>query len=339
MAKYDVYGMGNALVDMEFLVDDEFLKSMDIKKGLMMLVDEERQNKLLTHLTHGEMKVKRACGGSAANTCIAVGQFGGKSFYSCKVSNDESGKFYLQDLQDSGVDTMANLQNGQGSQSSLPTGKCFVFVTPDTERSMETFLGVTATYSPQEIDEEAIKNSQYLYIEGYLISGKESFAAMKKAKEMAQSHGVKVALTLSDPFMVNNFKKEFLELIGSGVDLIFANEHEALSMTENGNSGDFEKAKECFKELTKNYVITLHDKGAVAWDGNTMHSIAPNKVTAVDSNGAGDMFAGAFLYSITQGKSFAEAGKLASLAASQVVTQYGPRLKKEASLALRDQVF
>ena len=316
--KNDVYGIGNALVDMEFEVEDSFFQSHDIEKGLMTLVDEDRQTRLMSSIDTAV--AKKQCGGSAANTIIGLSQFGGKAYYSCKVASDELGDFYMQNLKDAGVDT--NLTNGN-RQDGL-TGKCLVMITPDADRTMNTFLGITSSFSPSELDPEAIKNSKYIYLEGYLITSPTGKAAMIEAKKIAEENGVKVAITLSDPSIVNFFKADFEEVIGSGVDLLFCNEDEALTYTEADN---LLAARELLKNIAKNFAITLGSNGATIFDGDTFIDIESYKVDAVDTNGAGDMFAGAFLYGITHGHSQAQAGKLASLASSKVVSKFGPRLE------------
>lgn len=318
--QYDVYGIGNALVDMEFKVSDDFFIQQKIEKGLMTLVEEERQVELVEELrkiqTH---EVKRQCGGSAANSIIAVSQFGGKSFYSFKVADDETGAFYLADMKENGVDTKNNIDN-------LPhgtTGKCMVMVTPDAERTMNTFLGITASLGTQQIDEVALKNSQWLYVEGYLVASPTGQEAAVTAVKMAKSSGVKTSLTMSDPNMVKFFKDNLKQIIGEGLDLIFCNEQEALDFTE---TNDLNAAREELKKYAKTFVITLGKNGAVIWDGIMFMDIEPHAVKAIDSNGAGDMYAGAFLYGITNGMHYSGAGALASLASSKVVEQYGPRL-------------
>lgn len=316
--KYDVYGIGNALVDLEVKVTDEFFAKNNIDKGLMTLVEEDRQNHLLNELK--DFDLKKACGGSAANTVIAVSQFGGKSFYSCKVANDEFGHFYLADMKENGVDV--NLK--EDNLASGITGKCMVMVTPDAERTMNTYLGITSTFSETELNEEAIKNSEYLYIEGYLVASPTGQKAAVKAKALAEKYGVKTALTFSDPNMVKFFKDNFYEIIGDGVDLLFCNEAEAMTFTGMDSVKD---ARSALKSYAKNFAITLGGNGATIFDGETFLDIEPYQVEAVDSNGAGDMFAGAFLYGVTNGHTLASSGKLASLAASKVVSQFGPRLE------------
>lgn len=319
--KYDVYGIGNALVDMEFKVEDEFFATNNVEKGLMTLVEEDRQNELLDklHSAHNE-ELKRQCGGSAANTVIAVSQFGGSGFYSCKVANDETGSFYLNDLKENGVETKYTPQTAPTGT----TGKCMVMVTPDAERTMNTFLGITATYSEEELDLEALKQSKWLYIEGYLVASPTGQSAALKAKEFAKENNVKVAYTMSDPNMVKFFKDNVDALLKEPVDLLFCNEAEAMEFS---GKESVEAAREELKKYAKHFAITLGKNGALIWDGNTFIDIEPYKTEAIDSNGAGDMFAGAFLYGITNGMNYAGAGSFASLASSKVVSQFGPRLK------------
>tara|TARA_B100000809_G_scaffold182003_1_gene179747 strand:+ start:333 stop:1325 length:993 start_codon:yes stop_codon:yes gene_type:complete len=316
--KYNVFGIGNALVDIVTEVDDQFLQDHSIEKGLMTLVDEENQTRISNAINMS--KSNKQCGGSAANSIIAVSQFGGSSYYSCKVANDELGNFYKTDLTSNGVDS--NLQ-GHDLESGI-TGKCLVMTSEDASRTMNTFLGITADYSRSEIKESALKGSEYLYIEGYLVTSENGQDAMKYAKKLAEDNGVKTAITFSDPAMVKYFKEPMQMVVGDGVDLLFCNEEEAMLYTDTENISD---AKEGLKKAAKRYVITLGEKGAVIFDGDKYIDIAPNKVEAIDSNGAGDLFAGAFLYGITNGKSYADAGKLASLASSTVVTKFGPRLE------------
>jgi sugar/nucleoside kinase (ribokinase family) len=318
--KFDVYGIGNALVDMEFEVEVDYLKKANIEKGLMTLVDENRQTEIINTL-HG-FQHKRSCGGSAANTMIAVSQFGGKSFYSCKVAGDETGDFYFKDLMDNGVET--NLSTA--SLESGITGKCIVLITPDADRTMNTFLGITSNFSTKELVEEHIKNSTYLYIEGYLVASPTGKDAAVKARKIAEANGVKTALTFSDVNMVNFFADGIKEMIGDGVDMLFSNEAEALAYTK---ASTVAEAAQALKKIAKAFAITLGPKGALIYDGKTEIHVVTMPVTAVDTNGAGDLFAGAMLFGITNGMTYAEAGKLGCLSSSTLVTQFGARLQKE----------
>ena len=319
MKKYHVYGVGNALVDMEFEVEDAFFDQYGIEKGLMTLVDEQRQHELIGHLD--AFDGKKASGGSAANTIIAVSYFGGKAFYSCKVSSDELGDFYLHDLKAAGVESNV----GDNRKDGI-TGKCLVMVTPDAERTMNTFLGITETFSVDELHQDAIAASEFLYIEGYLVTSPTGRHAAIEARKIAEEAGVKTALTFSDPAMVEYFREGLAEMIGEKVDLLFCNEAEAKSWA---GSEDLDQAVASLKQVADTFAITRGNKGALLYDGSQLIEISPHEVKAVDSNGAGDMFAGAFLYGITHGHSFFEAGNIASLASSRVVSQFGPRLSAE----------
>ncbi len=318
MKKYDVTGIGNALVDIEFKVTDQFFQDNGVEKGLMTLVDEERQNHLMRVIHHAE--AKKQAGGSAANSIVAVSQFGGKSFYCFRVANDELGHFYLKDLNESGVDIALE----EDRLESGVTGKCLVMVTEDSERTMNTFLGITQNFSVRDIQDSAIKDSKYLFMEGYLVTSSNGKEAMMHAKRVAEESGTKVALTFSDPAMVKYFKSNFDDIIGASVDLLFANEEEAMLFTGKDN---LVEAREEMKKVAKHFVITQGKNGAMIFDGDTFIDIEPYPTTAIDSNGAGDMFAGAFLYGITNGHSYASSGKLASMASSRIVSQFGPRLK------------
>lgn len=325
--KYDVYGIGNALVDLEFKIDEEFLTEHKVEKGLMTLVDEETQFRLINSMMQAD--TVRKSGGSAANSMIAISQFGGKSFYSCKVANDEFGDFYMKDMREAGVDTNLDKQEREDGV----TGKCLVMITPDADRTMNTFLGATSNFSVKELDENAIKDSQYIYLEGYLTTSPNGVEAMMKAKKIAEDYRVKTSITLSDPSIAKFFKAQFTEVIGASVDLIFCNEEEAKTYTGKDN---LEEARQAMKKDARRFVITQGKNGAMIFDGDTFIDIEAYDVKAIDTNGAGDMYAGAFLYGITNGMSYAEAGKLASLASSRIVSQYGPRLKTpEAHEVLR----
>lgn len=330
MAKYNVYGMGNALVDMEFEVTDDFLKEKNIERGLMTLVEQERQSELLEKLDNHQHK--RACGGSAANTMIALSQLGGHGFYSCKVANDESGDFYYKDLKANELDT-----NMKDAREDGVTGKCMVFITPDAERTMNSYLGISLTLDEQVLDYEAIEQSEYLYIEGYLVTSPSAKEAVKKALDFAREKGIKTALTFSDPSMAKFFGDGLKEMLGEkGVDLLFCNTEEALTFT---NTESLEQAVPELKKWTKSLAITRSEKGALLFDGEREIDVLTQQVEPIDTNGAGDLFAGAFLYALTHGHSFGDAGKLACACSSQLVTQFGPRLKKDQALEIKETIL
>ena len=331
MKKYVAYGIGAALVDTEIKVKDHVLAQMNVEKGLMTLVDEARQRELLGHLEGHLVKANHASGGSAGNSMIATAQFGGPTFMSCKVANDADGDIYIADLEAAGVDHCFKSERDHGT-----TGKCLVLVTPDAERSMNTFLGISETLSTDQLDEEAIAASEYVYLEGYLVTSPTGRAAAVKARELAEAAGVKTALSFSDPGMVEYFRDGMAEIVGKRLDLIFCNEAEALGWAQ---SNDMDVTIERLKQVANTFVITRGSEGALTFDGSELAEIPPHRVNAVDSNGAGDMFAGAFLYAITRGEDFPTAGRFASLAAGKIVANYGPRLQAADYPALRAEFF
>lgn len=318
--KYHVYGIGNALVDKEFEVTDKFLQDNNIEKGMMSLLDEDAHITLLEQLKNTFGLKKRAGGGSAANSIVAISQFGGKTFYACKVASDEQGDFYRQDLEEAGVNTLLKEVQTEGS-----TGKCMVMVTPDAERTMNTFLGITADFSEEELHLEEMKQAEYLYIEGYLVTSDISRAAAIKARQVAAENNIKTAMTFSDPAMVTYFKQGIKEIFAEGVDILFCNEEECMTFTEKDN---LDEAIKALAPQVGKLVITLGKEGAMIVNGHERMKVSSQAVTAVDTNGAGDMFAGAFLYGITNGMTDREAGTLASKAAARIVTTFGARLDK-----------
>lgn len=327
--KYDVYGLGNALVDIECALSVEALAAIGMDKGVMTLLDEAVQDNAIAQLN--SHKTKRSCGGSAANTIIAISQLGGKTFYGCKVADDDYGQFYTQDLVDCGVDT--NLT----SHAPEPgvTGKCLVLVTPDADRTMGTFLGISSQLSETDLNPDAIAESEYTYIEGFLVSGDNSKQAAIKASRLAKAADRKVAMSLSDYNMVKFFRPGLLEMIGDGVDMLFANESEALLMAD---TDDLSTAIEHTKALAKAFAITRGPQGSILFDGEQVLDIDPHPVDAIDTVGAGDMYAGGVLYGLTHGLSWAQAGHLGSLASAQLVTAYGARMATEKLQGVLRQV-
>lgn len=319
--KYDAYVIGNAIVDIVTEVEHDFFEKNQVEKGVMTLVDEQRQIQLMSAIDMN--KSRMSGGGSGGNTVTAVSQFGGKSFYSGLVAKDKLGNFFLEDLKTNGVDTNIKYENCPEGHS----GRCLVMTSSDAQRTLNTFLGVNSFFNPAHLDEAAIRNSSYAYLEGYLVASPKGLEAMKETKKIAEKNKVGVALTFSDPSMVKYFSAQMNEIVGSSVDLLFCNDEEAMIFT---GTDDIDVAREKLKQFAKRFVITLGSNGAIIFDGDTFIKIEPYKVVAVDTNGAGDMFAGAFLYGITHHHSWAEAGKLASLAASKVVAQWGPRLETSA---------
>lgn len=328
MSKIHVYGIGNALVDLEFEVAESILHELAIDKGLMTLIEEDRHHELLDKLSG--IKSNPCGGGSAANTITAAAQLGSNAFYSCKVADDETGRYYIDDLSANGVQT--NL-----SSSPLDTGhtgKCIVLITPDAQRSMNTFLGVTQQISVAELDESALASSRYVYIEGYLVPETNARAAAVKARELAEANNVKTSLTLSDANMVNFFKDGLLEIIGDRMDLVFSNEDEAKLMFDTDDINDCVAG---MKTIARQFAITQGPRGALVFDGEKLYDIQAQKVTAVDTNGAGDIYAGTFLHALTHGLPFDRCAEMAGFAATALIQQMGARLTLEQMQNVRKQ--
>jgi len=228
---------------------------------------------------------------------------------------------------------MAGLHSNVDIQPRSPgtTGTCLVMLTEDADRTMNTYLGITETLSTQELHEAALKNSTYLYLEGYPVTSDTALEALNTAKKLAEHHGVKTALTLSDQSIVKFFKARFHYLLAQGVDLLFCNELEALELTD---TRLLDAAQSALTDIARQFVITRDARGSILFDGNRFITIPAHPVKAIDTLGAGDGYAGAFLYALTHGYSFEAAGHLASRVAAQVVSQYGPRLDTQQAQAI-----
>ncbi len=325
--KYSVAAIGAALVDTEVLVTDQDLKDIELEKGLMTLSDATRQQKNISHLREHIDNAKRACGGSAANSMIAVSLLGGTSHLTCQVANDEDGKFFLNDLSAAGVAYNRKNQSREGI-----TGTCLVLITPDAERTMNTCLAISESLSIDNIDDAAIAESEWVYIEGYLATSATGKEAARKMVEKAKEYGTKVALSLSDPGIVQFFAEQLRYIAQPGVDLIFANEDEAKAFT---STADYQAAAEALLEHCSEYAITLGAEGAITGNANNQWKVAGQPVKAIDTNGAGDAFAGAYLAALTQGADQQSATDFACKTAAVVVSQMGPRLQSAEAQKLR----
>ena len=321
MKHYDVYGIGNALVDTEYAVKDAFLDHAKLPKGIMTLIAEEERRELIRLLEDEHLPVKQAGGGSAANTMVIVSQLGSSAFYSCKVAADSAGDFFLEDLRLAGVDT-----NLSGDREQGATGQCISMITPDAERTMTTCLGITNFLSPNELDRDALRTSSYLYIEGYLVSSKTGFQTALEAQEIASAANIQISLTLSDSAMVDNFKENYDQLLSRGVDLLFCNHDEARLLT---GADSVEECVLALKKICKSFVITCGRSGAAAFDGQALTTANGVPTKALDTTGAGDIFAGTFLHCLSQGLGFSKANEMANNFASKLVSRFGARLSQE----------
>jgi sugar/nucleoside kinase (ribokinase family) len=317
MSHYDIYAIGNALVDSEYEVSDALLQKMGVDKRHMTLIDTPRRAELLHHVK--AITPRQTGGGSAGNTVVALAQLGGKAFYSCKVAHDDLGDFYVKDLQARGVDTNLNHTRAQDGQ----TGSCMVLVTPDAERSMCTFLGVSAELNNQALHPHDIAKSKIYYMEGYLAASPTGLSAALQGRKIAKDAGVALALTLSDVSMIQFCKAGLDAMLGEGVDYLFCNQEEAQVWC---GSEDLNVVKNKLQNLAKIVCLTRGPDGSEIITAEQTWHVPADKVKAIDTNGAGDMFAGAFLYAISRGYSPDKAANLGNHAAAAVVSQHGNRL-------------
>ena len=330
MAK--IIGIGNALVDSEFVLTDAQLAHTGLTKANMTLASHDEQADLIQSLKTQQISAsKLASGGSSANSIFVMASLGSQTFYACRVADDEMGHFYLDDLNKVGVKT---------SQKSIAkdgvTGSCMVLVTPDAERSMQTHLGTSAEISENEIDFSQLDDADWLYIEGYLSMTSSVQSAIIELKNQAKQKNVKVAVSFADPAVIK-FGRDGLEtMLNGGVDVVFCNCEEAMLYT---GETTHQTASQALLKVAKMAVVTNGANGTMICyqdgfvnekhESNQLHIATPAVEKVLDTNGAGDNFAGAFLHAFADGQDLASCGKLASKVASQVIQQFGARLTVE----------
>ena len=322
--RYDVLGIGNAIVDVLARTDDDFLVRQKMPKGSMSLIDEARAQAIYDAMG----PATEISGGSAANTIAGVASFGGRAAFVGKVKNDELGKAFAHDIRATGV-AFATPPANDGPA----TARCYILVTPDGERTMNTYLGAAQNLSPADVSEDEVASAAITYLEGYLWDPKDAKEAFRKAAKIAHAAGRTVALTLSDSFCVDRYRAEFLDLVKGGtVDLLFANEHELKSLYE---TADFDVALEALKNDAKLGVVTRSEKGAVVVGGGKTEAVPVFPVErVVDATGAGDLFAAGFLHGYAKGLPHGDSARLGALAAAEVISHIGARpAKKLADLA------
>ncbi|MGV7220090.1 MAG: adenosine kinase [Nitrospinales bacterium] len=313
---YDLVGIGNALVDLEIQVEDHFIEKCSLVKGGMTLSTQKDQQLILDSLSGRAEKI--VSGGSAANTMHGLSVLGGKTYYLGRVANDNFGRHYSEDMKACGVGFPGPDSEDHG------TGTCVVLVTPDTQRTMVTHLGISAQLHAGNVDPSIVCNSKMVYIEGYLWTSEEIRTAGMKMAEIAKKNRIPVAFTLSDAFVVNSFKENLVEFIRANVDILFCNETEATSMAGTNNIDD---AFEILREMTETLFLTREKEGSLAGNSNEGKvSIKAFPVKAVDTTGAGDLYAAGALYGLLNNHSLQESGTIGSYCASQVVTHFGARL-------------
>lgn len=321
--RYDVLGIGNAIVDIIAHTDEAFLISQNVQKGAMILVDEPRAEALYQAMGPAVI----VSGGCAANTVAGLASFGGRGAFIGKVRTDELGGRFTHDIRALGIHfPTAPAVDGPATARSM------ILVTPDGERTMNTYLGACQNLTPADIERETVEASGIVYLEGYLWDPPAAKEAFVKAADIAHAAEGRVAITLSDSFCVDRYRDEFLGLIRNGkVDIVFANEHELKSLYQ---TASFDAAVAAFREDCKLGIMTRGANGSIVVQGHTTVIVDPLKVDeVVDTTGAGDLFAAGFLFGYTRGFDFGHCGKLGSLAAGLVIQQVGPRLQ----ISLKDE--
>tara|TARA_B100001564_G_scaffold331361_1_gene317345 strand:- start:4 stop:1008 length:1005 start_codon:yes stop_codon:yes gene_type:complete len=321
--KNDISAIGNALVDTVFKVEHSLISELGLEIDQMTLSSAEEHAPIIDRLIASGADTVSDCGGSATNSLVAAASFGAKCFHTCKVSDDQDGVKYLESLKEAGVGHKGNM----ASANTIPTGKCLILVTPDAKRTMTTALNVSSLMNDDDLDLNQIANSKIFYIEGYMVTSEENYKVTLQALNHLQNFpDVKIAFSLSDPGIVMGFKDKFHEMESYGLDYIFGNDDEAMAFV------DAENIDEAFIKLQeKPYtsIITMGEKGSsVITNDEIIHTPKVN-IDPVDTNGAGDMFAGSFLYALLQDRDLRSCAEFANYGASKVVETFGPRLTEE----------
>jgi sugar/nucleoside kinase (ribokinase family) len=327
--RFDVLGIGNAIVDVIARTDDDFLARQDMRKGTMQLIDEPRAASIYDAMG----PAVEVSGGSAANTIVGVASLGGRAAFVGKVKDDELGRVFAHDIRAAGV-AFATPPASAGPS----TARCYVLVTPDGERTMNTYLGAAQDLHPNDIDPDAVAAAQIVYLEGYLWDPPHAKEAFVKAAKIAHGAERDVALTLSDAFCVDRYRAEFLDLIRSGtVDLVFANERELHSLYE---TADFDTALNALRNDARLAVVTRSEKGCLVVTREETDVVPANRVErVVDATGAGDLFAAGFLVGLSRGVDYRTAARLGALSAAEVIQHLGARPETSLKDLARDNGF
>jgi sugar/nucleoside kinase (ribokinase family) len=313
-ARFDVVGIGNALVDVIAHAPDSFLSEHELVKGWMDLIDTDRA----VHLYQALGSAVEMSGGSAANTMCGVASFGGSAAYIGKVNDDELGEVFGHDMLAVGV------QFSPGAyDNAVPTGRCIIVVTPDAERTMNTYLGASSLLAISDVDEQAVAEGRVLYMEGYLYDRPEAKLAFRHAAGIAHDAGRMVSLTLSDSFCVDRHRDDFLSLVDDEVDLLFGNENELMALYQ---TETFDESIAALRKQCPLAAITIGSKGSIIVTADELIEVPVVPVRRViDTTGAGDLYAAGFLFGLTAGAPLLEAGHFGSIAAAEVISHVGPR--------------
>tara|TARA_Y100001968_G_C19337914_1_gene707902 strand:- start:125 stop:1132 length:1008 start_codon:yes stop_codon:yes gene_type:complete len=310
----DIVGIGNAIVDVLVQVKDSFLISHSMRKGSMKLINEDEAKNLYSKIKDGH----KISGGSAANTIAGISQLGGKAAFIGRVRDDILGETFTKEIHSKGA-----IFNTKHRKSGPSTGRCLIFITPDAQRTMCTYLGASTFLEPEDLDLSLVTKSKILYLEGYLWDNNSAKKAFIRASEAAKESGGKVALSLSDSFCVERHRESFLDLINNHIDLLFANESEIVSLYQAPN---LESSLNLLSNQCKTAAITLGEQGSILINKGERIKIDPYKFgPTIDTTGAGDLYAGGFLYGLSKGIDAKRCGQIGSICAGQIVTEIGPR--------------
>ena len=312
-ARFDILGIGNAIVDVVAPTDDSFLSRHDMHKGTMALVDAATAERLYAAMPPGQ----ESSGGSAANTCAVAAALGARVAYLGKIAEDQLGTVFTHDIRAVGVHFPSTPLRG-----GAPTARCLILVTPDGQRTMNTFLGACVTLDATDVDPGLVADTAVTYLEGYLFDPPAAQAAFRAAATAAHAAGRKVALSLSDPFCVNRHRAAFRDLVAGHVDILFANEAEVTALYE---ANDFATAAELARADVGLAALTRSEAGSLILRGTETVQVAAEPTTVVDTTGAGDAYAAGFLAGLTTGRDLAACGRIASIAAAEVISHYGAR--------------
>jgi len=319
-ARFDVLGIGNAIVDILANADDGFIKRRGLRKGIMNLADAATSDSLAAAVT----PLRECGGGSAANTIAALASFGSRCAYIGKVRDDRLGALFRDDIRALGVNFDTPL-----STAGAATARCIVLVTPDARRTMQTYLGACVELNAHDVDESTVRDSRVVYLEGYLWDPPAAREALVKAAAVAHAAGREVALTLSDPFCVNRHRESFRDLVENHIDILFANELEVVSLYQSAN---FTEAMQTVRGKVKVAALTRSAQGSVVLYGSESHTVNACPVErVVDDTGAGDAYAAGFLHAFNRGQPLPACARLGSAAAAEIISHYGAR--PEVSLA------
>ena len=321
MNRFRLYGIGNALLDYEYLVDDSILKELEIEKGTMLLNEHDKHLKIHNLLKEKYSSQKIMPGGSVANSVYSMAKFGDRVCFAGKVSSDETGEKFITSIEEAGIHSdVCKIQSGI-------SGECLVLITSDNERTMNTYLGSSSKLNPDDISIDLIRDSEYLLIEGYLVSSDQTLGVCNNAIEVAKDNKTKIVLTLSDPNIVKFFRDNILTLLKDKIDFIFCNELEAKYFSQTDTIKD---SLAFLKNFAHKVIVTLGDKGAVYTDTSSSFMVDGINVESNDFTGAGDMFLGAFMHKFQSPNNASESLTFANRCASEIIKTYGAKFEKDS---------